>query len=471
MTARGRTAATGVAVAVAAVAVATLAIFALRDIAPVVSLGVVYLLAVLLVASVWGRWLGLATAVASALAFNYFHLPPTGRFTIREGENWVALIVFLVVAVVASGLAQRARARAADAEERRREADLAVELARLLLRGADLEASLPLAAERLSSALGLSSAAILLRPAGPDERRLAFPLREGTHTLGTLLLPADAPEATLRRVQERLVPSLEALLAAALERNELLNDVVETRALRRSDVVKTALLRAVSHDLRSPLTAILTALEPLVAGETDPERRQLAAGAREEARRLSRLIDQLLDLSRLESQAADPRPDWCSVEELVTTAIEDLDVAPDAFRVSIDKDVPLIRADAVQLERAFANVLENSLRHADGHPVQVRGAALHNRVMLRVVDRGPGIPAAQLERVFQPFYRSGTSETGNRGSGLGLAIARGFVEVNGGRIWAESLPGQATTFVIELPLEPAPEPREAPADPADPAHA
>ena len=193
MTARGRTAATGVAVAAAAVAAATLAIFALRDIAPVVSLGVVYLLAVLLVASVWGRWLGLATAVASALAFNYFHLPPTGRFTIREGENWVALLVFLVVAVVASGLAQRARARAADAEERRREADLAVELARLLLRGADLEASLPLAAERLSSALGLPSAAILLRPAGPDERRLAFPLREGTRRSARCCCRATPP--------------------------------------------------------------------------------------------------------------------------------------------------------------------------------------------------------------------------------------------------------------------------------------
>ena len=152
------------------------------------------------------------------------------------------------------------------------------------------------------------------------------------------------------------------------------------------------------------------------------------------------------------------------MDELVTTAIEDLDVPEEAFRVSIDKDVPLIRADAVQLERAFANVLENSLRHANGHPVQVRGAALHNRVMVRIVDRGPGIPAAQIERVFQPFYRSGTSETGHRGSGLGLAIARGFIEVNGGRIWVESLPGQATTFVIELPKEPAPEPHDVPAD-------
>jgi two-component system sensor histidine kinase KdpD len=151
------------------------------------------------------------------------------------------------------------------------------------------------------------------------------------------------------------------------------------------------------------------------------------------------------------------------VEEIVRTAIEDLDVPEGTFRVMLDKDMPLIRADAVQLERALANVLENSLRHSGGHPVQVRGTGLHNRVMMRIVDRGPGVPAAQLERVFQPFYRSGTDETGHRGSGLGLAIARGFLEANGGRIWVESLPGQATTFVIELPLESAAAPE---ADPA-----
>jgi two-component system sensor histidine kinase KdpD len=454
----------GVLVAAAAVAVVTLAIFALRDVAPVVSLGVVYLLAVLLVASIWGLWLGLGTALASAVAFNYFHIPPTGRFAIHDTENWVALGVFLVAAFVASSLAERARVRAEEADDRRREAQLALELARLLLRGDDLETSLPLAAQRLATALDLPSAAIVPTPSSGDERRLAFPLREGTNQLGTLLVPRDAPEPTLRRVQERIAPPLEALLAAAMERDELMGDVVETRALRRSDVVKTALLRAVSHDLRSPLTAILTAVEPLASEHIDDaERRELATDVRLEAHRLSRLIDQLLDLSRLEGNAADPRPDWCSVEEIVRTAIEDLDVPEGTFRVMLDKEMPLIRADAVQLERALANVLENSLRHSGGHPVQVRGTALHNRVMMRIVDRGPGVPAAQLERVFQPFYRSGTDETGHRGSGLGLAIARGFLEANGGRIWVESLPGQATTFVIELPLESAAAPE---ADPA-----
>lgn len=442
----------GTLVSVAAVALVTLAIFPLRDVAPVVSLGVVYLLAVLLAASLWGLALAVATALASALAYGFFHIPPTGRFTIADGENWVALSVFLIVAVVASSLAQRARSQAADARERRHEGDLALELARLLLRGEQLEPSLATAAHRLSAALGISSAAIILAPVEDDDRRVAFPLREG----GTLLVPRDTPEVTLRRIQDRIAPPLEALLAAALERDGLLTDVVETRALRRSDVVKTALLRAVSHDLRSPLTAILAAAEPLATERiSDADRQELAADVRSAAQRLSRLIDQLLDLTRLEAKAADPCLGWCSVEEIVHTAIEEIDAPEDAFRVTLRADTPLIRADAAQLERAFANVLENSLRHSNGHPVLVRGGGSHDRLRVRIVDRGPGVPAAQLDRVFEPFHRSGAEETGHRGSGLGLAIARGFVEANGGRIWVESLPCQTTTFVVELPLQAA----------------
>ena len=121
-------------------------------------------------------------------------------------------------------------------------------------------------------------------------------------------------------------------------------------------------------------------------------------------------------------------------------------------------DLPLVRADAAQLERAFANLLENSARHNGGHPVSVRARPVGHRIIVRVVDRGPGIPTTQLERVFEPFYRSGNDRTGHRGSGLGLAIARGFLEVNGAKVWAESLPGQGTAFVVELPLEPTPAP-------------
>ena len=288
------------------------------------------------------------------------------------------------------------------------------------------------------------------------ERSVVFPLREGSRQIGTLVLPAGAPEAVLRRVQVRVAPALEALLAAALDRDALQSEVVETAALRRSDVIKTALLRSVSHDLRSPLTAILTSAEALRSPSlTEAETAELVAAVGDESLRLSRLIDDLLDLSRLEADAAEPHPDWCSVDEVVRAAIDDLALPPDAFKVVIDAGLPPVRADAGQLERAFANLLENGYRHSGGHPVSVRARDVGGRILLRVVDRGPGVPQAQRERIFEPFYRSGTDATGHRGSGLGLAIVRGFVEANGGKVWVESLPSQATSFVVELPVDPA----------------
>ncbi len=446
----------GVLAAILAVAATTVVVYPLKRVAADISLSVVYLLAVLFIASYWGASLAVATALLSAAAFNFFHIAPTGRFTISDGQNWVALVVFLVAALAASALANAARSRAVEADQRRREADLAAQLSRTLLRGEDLRGSLRVAAERLATALDLPSAAIELGLVAADERTLAFPLRGGSQQIATLVLPTGLPEATLGRIQARVVPALEALLEAALERDALLSDVVETRALRRSVVLKTALLRAVSHDLRTPLTAILAAADPLGGDDLDDdERRELAAGVALEARRLSRLIDQLLDLSRLEAQAVEARPDWASIDEILRAAVDNV-ATPAEFSLSLDPDIPLVRADAAQLERAFANLLENSARHAGGHPVSVRARRVGHRVLVRIVDRGPGIPPTQLERVFEPFYRSGNDRTGHRGSGLGLAIARGFLEVNGAKVWAESLPGQGTSFVVEVPLEPTP---------------
>src|SRR3954471_6485797 len=189
----------GVVAAALGVALTTLLVFALRDVAPVVSLVVVYLLAVLVIASVWGVWLGFATAVASALAFNFFHIPPTGRLEITGGENWVALAVFFIAAVLASSLTEVARRRAEEAEQRRQEADLSAEMARLLLRGGRLEETLPAVSERLARAFELPSASIVARPVEGT-----FPLREGARQIGTLIV--DAPEPALRRLQVRIVP-------------------------------------------------------------------------------------------------------------------------------------------------------------------------------------------------------------------------------------------------------------------------
>jgi two-component system sensor histidine kinase KdpD len=439
-------------VSIGAVAGTTALIYALRQVTPEPSNGVVYMLAVLLVSTYWGLGLGLFTAVASALAFNFFHIPPTGRFIIEEPQNYVALGVFLAAAVIASTLANLARTRAEDAERRREEADLAADLARLLLGGTDLNDALGATATRLAQALELPWVVLELERVEGERRQLALPLAIGEGREGTMLVPASIEPAVLARLRERIVPSLEALLTAALDREALQAEVVETRALRRSDSVKTALLRSVSHDLRTPLTTIVTASSAVDSpGLSKEERHELGESIGQEARRLAHLVDQLLDLSRLEAGTAAPRREWTSIEELVRSAVDEVG-DDDRFTLSVDRDLPLLEVDAAQLERALVNLLENARRYSGGHPVKVRVGTVGNRMKLRIIDRGPGIPHAELARIFEPFYR-GRGDGDHPGSGLGLAIARGFIEANDGKLSAESLPGQGTTFEVELPLE------------------
>lgn len=373
---RGReSAAVGLVASLLCVAAATALVYPLRSLASPASAGVIYMLGVLVVSVYWGLALGLFTSVASAVAFNFFHIPPVGTFDVAKVENWVALAVFLAAATIASSVAEQARARAEEAERRRNEANRAVQAAMALL----------------------------------------------------------------------------------LDRERLEAATIETEALRRSDEAKTALLRAVSHDLRSPLTAIVAAGEALSAQRLeDGDRVALAGAVSAEAARLSSLVDKLLDLSRLEAGQADPRLDWCSIEEVVSAAVDDLGERGELVRASLDRDLPFVRADAAQLERALANLLENAVRFSAGQETLVRARALGNRLAIRVVDRGPGIPPGELSHVFEPFYR-GSADPGHEGSGLGLAIVRGLIEMNGGQVWAEPVPGQGTTFVVELPLEPATE--------------
>jgi two-component system, OmpR family, sensor histidine kinase KdpD len=318
----------GVLVAIAGIALETLAIYPLAHVTNVVSLGVVYLIAVVVVSTVWGIRLGLATAVVSALAYNYFHLPPVGRLTLSDDRNWVALAALVVVAAATGLVAELARARAAEADRRRREADLATEMARLLLGATNLDDALPVAAQRLASAIGAGSAAIELGSTAVEDRRIAFPLRSEDDVIGTLVLPASTTER--ERIAERIVPPLQSILAAALNRAALEGEVVETAALRRNDEMKTALLRSVSHDLRTPLTAILSAAGSLAPEHPDPEQiaevRDVVLAA---AERLAALVEKLLDLSRLESGSVEHALTTYALDEVIAEAIENTGAGTD----------------------------------------------------------------------------------------------------------------------------------------------
>jgi two-component system sensor histidine kinase KdpD len=228
-------------------------------------------------------------------------------------------------------------------------------------------------------------------------------------------------------------------------------------ALRESDHLKTTILRSVSHDLRNPITAIMAAGE--ASGSTrgdDPVRqRELASVITGEAGRLSSLVEKLLDMSRLEGGVAVPRRISCSVEEIVDSALERMPDGGVEFHVRADPALPSVWADAAQLERALANLFDNSKRYAGGRPVAVTLEGDQDQVVVRIADSGPGVDPAERERIFEPFYRSRDNGATHRGgAGLGLAIAKGFVEANGGQIRVEP-DGPGATFRIELPAQAA----------------
>jgi two-component system sensor histidine kinase KdpD len=324
-------------------------------------------------------------------------------------------------------------------------------MARVLLGSSTAQGALAAVADKIASGFGLSSVEVELGWHSADEKRRAIPLIVGRQRAGTVLVPRETSKETIAALEDRVVPALEALVGAAQQREALEAQLIETETLRRSDVVKTTLLRSVSHDLHSPITAIAAAAETLAGEELgEADRRELVSIVSTESARLERLVRNLLDLSRLESGAARPRSDWVSVEEIVHAALAAARPPAGAFDVAVDRDVPLIRADAAQLERALANIADNAARYAGDAPVEVRARLAGPRVVVQIRDHGPGIPRDQLLRIFDPFHRVDDGTGG--GSGLGLAIARGFVEANNGTVRVTSQPGGGSTFTVGLPV-------------------
>jgi len=245
----------------------------------------------------------------------------------------------------------------------------------------------------------------------------------------------------------KLLPTLGARIA---------DSAAEAEASQRADTAKTAIMHAISHDLRTPLTAITTAAGALKESELGPEdRHELASVVATEADRLAHMVGDLLDLSRIEAGAVNPQTDWCDLNETVARSAEQVrsERGEHTVRFDMPGDLPLVRADATQLERVFTNLIDNAIKFSPAdEPVEVRGACANGRVTIRVIDRGRGIPPAQQSHVFEPFIR-GDSQPG---SGLGLAICRGFVEANGGRITLQSRTRDGSAFAVTFPIAPQP---------------
>src|SRR6266851_3633277 len=305
---------------VAAVAIVTGAIQLLKPYIPVLSLGVLYVFAVLPIAIAFGMSYAIPVAVASMLAFNFFFLSPVYTFTLADSQNWFALLVFVVTAVVVSELATRSRRRA-------RESALLAQIATSLVEHGGVTAELERIAAEAAGALQVEQARIELGPEGTEAAE-AQPLVVGDRRVGTIYLEGRRQGSEAAR--RRLLPALASLLGVAIDRERLAGEALEAEALRRSDTIKTAVLRAVSHDLRSPLMAILTSAGALARRDLDQtDRRELVETILGEAERLDRLVGNLLDLSRLQAGAAHPEPELWTIDDLVVQALGELGTAAD----------------------------------------------------------------------------------------------------------------------------------------------
>ena len=402
-------------------------------------------------------------AVASFLVINWFFTDPKGTLTIQRPQNAVALVVFVVVAAAVASVVHRAARRRDVALRAQRESRVLAALAQSLLAEAD-----PLAAllERARATFGMRGAALLARHTVRDPWTLVaaageFHLDdvvdasvrqtvddETELVLAGPVLPAD---------DQRLVGAFTSHAAAVLTRERLLTEAARARGLARDNRARTALLAAVSHDLRTPLAGIKAAVSSL--RQTDvtfspQDEAQLLELIEESADRLAGLIGNLLDMSRIQTGSITPHAGDLALEEVVEAARTPL-LGGERVRTRFDDGIPLVYADAGLLDRVLANVLENALRHSPGRrEVVVQAGRLNDRVQIRVVDRGPGVSDQAKDHIFAPFQRGGDVPRGE-GVGLGLAVARGLTEAMDGTLWAEDTPGGGLTIVIDLPMAPA----------------
>jgi two-component system, OmpR family, sensor histidine kinase KdpD len=440
--------------ALAWVGLATALVALLDSVATPAGLGSLYLIAVLAVAIRRGQLAALAAAIVGVLVLNFFFIKPLHQLTIAGSDNVVALGVLLLAALVVGRLASQSRQRAAEAElraeqaaAREREAAMVADAATALLSGTD----------DMVSAISADLEAVgkgqlrLMASAAPQAADGELVLRVPTDARSLWLYAAESAswaEADLARIATPLA----RLLDVAAERESAAARSADAEAARQADAAKTVILHAISHDLRSPLTAIRTAAAGLrEEGTTDEDRIALIDAIDEEADRLTRLIANLLDLSRIEAGAVHPRTDWCDVLDVISTAISHLPEQHQRHRIQIELDgeLPLVRADASQLERVFSNLIENALRFSPpDQPVRVSGGAGAGKVTVRVVDRGPGVPVSQRNEIFKPFHTGDERE----GAGLGLAICKGFVEANGGELRLQADSADGTAFAVSFPL-------------------
>ncbi len=496
-------------------------------------ISIVYLLVVLGLASTRGRYSAILASIISFFSFDFFLVPPLFEFTIAKFEEWLALFIFLVTAVITGQLAASLRKRAQQASQRENETRALYDLLSATTREESLESQLTIVARAIvknfsfagvrdctiflpdkQGMLTLQADASLSRiTLSPDEVQTAavvmregkiidihhppalshgvhwfrrttqakhseryyvrmIPLQMGQQVVGVMrILMEDTSERLILEresgAEKEPINTRTAFFwtfldqaTSVIERARLRRESMRIELLQRTDALRAALLSSVSHDLRTPLSSIKAAASSLLQEDVqwdEEERRSFALAIEREADRLNRFVGNLLDMTRIEGGALKPEKEWYPLDELIHDALEHMQFLLLGHKVHtcIPDDLPPVELDYLQMDQVLTNLLENAVRYTPPEsPIEISAQMLDGEMSVSIADRGPGIPPADIERVFDKFYRvlNVANKKNISGSGLGLSVCRGLVEAHGGRIWAENRAGGGTVFCFTLPV-------------------
>lgn len=441
-------------------------LFILRDVVDTTPVALLYLIPLGIITARWGLAPGIASALLTFFAFNYFFIQPYYSLAVHRPSDVVILIIFLVVAIVVSQLVGRAQAGLAAATAREREATQLYELSTALAGLHSDQAIAEILARQVHavagdeyvelSVAGTKTFGVRLPEVDPPSRlpELTIPIEAARGVLGEIRLWRSEPVITSQ--EKRLFQTFASQGALALERAWLAQAESRAQVLEESDQLKSAILSSVSHELRTPLSTIKAAASSLRGGEVgwDSQARvDLVAAIDDEADHLNMLVGNLLDMSRIESGVLKPKREWNILSEIIGGVLARMRRLASEHTIEIDipDSLPLIPVDYVQMEQVFTNLLSNSLKYAPSNTtVHIRAHVERETIRIQVSNEGPQIPAEDLERIFDKFYRL-TAADRVAGTGLGLSICKGIIDAHGGRIWAENL-RDGLAFNITLPL-------------------
>jgi two-component system sensor histidine kinase KdpD len=503
----------GYAAALAGVSLVSLFIGFVLGQVSLANVSMLYLLAVMATAVGYGRGPAIFASVSAFLIFDFFFVQPPHQLSVSDPAEWVSLLFFLLTAIVTGQLAADQRQRAREARQREREAVVLYDVVRLLSEGSS-DQVLEQVAERMRQELDVAAvgielwqsagnprwvstgapdavvglrdsagAAHVLHPAPGaviDSRRTPArwvrivqstrsssrqdvrlaPVRVSERRVGSVLLRGASQR--FDAADDRLVAAVATQIGVAYERARLREEATEAEILRRTDQLRSALLNAVSHDLRTPLATIIASAGSLRQQDvawTDEEREDFARAIEEEATHLNRLVGNLLDLSRIEGGSLRPQQSWQDMETVIDDVVDRLRPVTRRhhLRVHIADALPPIWLDPVEIGEVIYNLIENAAKYAPpGTDIDLTARTDSGNVEVSVADRGPGIPEAALAHVFDPFYRVVDGRTRSAGLGLGLAVVKGLVEAHSGRVWVESRVGGGARFAFTLPLKEVP---------------